>query len=85
MSSKKITVKDVEKLSIKDGDVVVLKGKFEPSVLMNFQNMLRNMGFTRVGLIVLAGDKSVHTMDEESMRQIGWQRIEESSDESMRD
>lgn len=70
-------IEKIEKLSIKPGDILVLRGCIEPSDDITF---LRR-AFTRAGIdypvpvIVLNKGFEIELMDEEDMRKHGWQRI----------
>ena len=70
-------IEQIEKLSIKRGDILLLKGCIEPTDDLTFLKR----AFAKAGIdypipvIVLNKGFEIELMDEEDMRKHGWQRI----------
>ena len=63
-----------ERLEIKDGDVILLRGEYEYTALEQLAKTMNASGRKNVTLWILGDGQTVETMDEDQMREAGWVR-----------
>lgn len=63
---------DIEKLDIKDGDILVLRAAWETSKVADLEQILNEKGFKDILIIILEEGENLSSLNEEAMKKEGW-------------